>query len=485
MQTAEKLRPFGARDKIGYAMGDLGCNLSFQLISSYMFLFYTQCIGLTTTNWAWIIVVSKIWDAVNDIIIGGMVDRHRLSKKSKFMPWIAIGSVGLLAFSILLFLPVQQLSQAGKAIWCLLIYGLYTTAYTMVNVPYGSLHSVITEDPKQRTSLSTFRSIGAGVAAVLVMLLPQVVYVDNVLSESRMFLVAVVFSVVAFFVFILLRKMVTERVVREERVEKVSYLSTIKSFFTNRALLAITIATFAVVAFHNSSASVNNLVFQFYFHDAEKASFAMIASYVPLLALMPFASTIVGKVGKKRFIVLGGLGSMLSGILMLFLPITMPFVSGVMGSMLSGILMLFLPITPDTKGMVLYIAGLMLVNIGSCVFQIIVWAIVADCIEMSYRKKGVREEGSLYAIYSFFRNLAQGVGSAVVALSLSAAGYVESAPVQTDEASAKFKTLYILLLVAGLAVMTVSMKFIYNIDLKQEQAFAPANGDVAETMQGE
>lgn len=188
----------------------------------------------------------------------------------------------------------------------------------------------------------------------------------------------------------------------------------------------------------------------------------MIASYVPLLALMPFASTIVGKVGKKRFIVLGGLGSMLA-----------------------GILMLFLPITPDTKGMVLYIAGLMLVNIGSCVFQIIVWAIVADCIEMSYRKKGVREEGSLYAIYSFFRNLAQGVGSAVVALSLSAAGYVESAPVQTDEASAKFKTLYILLLVAGLAVMTVSMKFIYNIDLKQEQAFAPANGDVAETMQGE
>ena len=462
MQTAEKLRPFGARDKIGYAMGDLGCNLSFQLISSYMFLFYTQCIGLTTTNWAWIIVVSKIWDAVNDIIIGGMVDRHRLSKKSKFMPWIAIGSVGLLAFSILLFLPVQQLSQAGKAIWCLLIYGLYTTAYTMVNVPYGSLHSVITEDPKQRTSLSTFRSIGAGVAAVLVMLLPQVVYVDNVLSESRMFLVAVVFSVVAFFVFILLRKMVTERVVREERVEKVSYLSTIKSFFTNRALLAITIATFAVVAFHNSSASVNNLVFQFYFHDAEKASFAMIASYVPLLALMPFASTIVGKVGKKRFIVLGGLGSMLA-----------------------GILMLFLPITPDTKGMVLYIAGLMLVNIGSCVFQIIVWAFGADCIEMSYRKKGVREEGSLYAIYSFFRNLAQGVGSAVVALSLSAAGYVESAPVQTDEASAKFKTLYILLLVAGLAVMTVSMKFIYNIDLKQEQAFAPANGDVAETMQGE
>lgn len=454
--TRTKLRPFGMRDKVGYAMGDLGCNLSFQLISSYMLLFYTQCIGLTTQNWAWIIVVSKIWDAVNDILIGGMVDRYKISKKSKFMPWITIGSIGLVGFTILLFLPVQQFSQTGKAIYCLVIYGLYTTAYTMVNVPYGSLHSVITEDPKQRTSLSTFRSIGAGVAVVLVMLLPQIVYIDNALSANRVFLVAVVFSVLSFFVFFALRRMVTERVVREDRVEKVGYLSTIKSFFSNRALLAITIATFAVVALHNSSAAVNNLVFQFYFNDAGKSTFAMIASYVPLVALMPFASAIVGKVGKKKFIVIGGLGSTLA-----------------------GVVMLFLPITPDTKGMILYIAGLMLVNIGGCVFQIIVWAIVADCIEMSYRKKGIREEGSLYAIYSFFRNLAQGVGSAVVALSLSAVGYEESAAVQTDAASASFKTLYILLLVVGLAIMTLSMKFIYNIDYKQEQEFAASgqNGE--------
>ena len=167
-----------------------------------------------------------------------------------------------------------------------------------------------------------FRSIGAGVAAVLVMLLPQVVYVDNVLSESRMFLVAVVFSVAAFFVFILLRKMVTERVVREERVEKVSYLPR-SSPFSRTARCSPSLSRPSLWwRFTTPPLRVNNLVFQFYFHDAEKASFAMIASYVPLLALMPFASTIVGKVGKKRFIVLGGLGSMLAGVLMLFLPIT-------------------------------------------------------------------------------------------------------------------------------------------------------------------
>ena len=449
MEKSQKLRPFGMRDKIGYAFGDMGCNFSFQLVSSYMYLFYTQCIGLSAANWAWIIVVSKVWDAINDILIGNMVDRKRIGKKSKFMPWIAIGSVALVVTSIMIFTPVTGFSQLGKIIWCLASYCLWSVAYTLINVPYGSLHSVITEDPKQRTTLSTFRSIGASLPAVLIMILPKVVYKDNVLDANILFVVAIIFSVAAFFVFFAMRKMVTERVVREDKVqEKVGYISTIKSFFTNRAMVAITIATVAVVVFYNSTMSVNNLVFQFYFNDAGKATLAMIASYIPLIGFMPFASSIVAKIGKKKLIVVSGIVSVVS-----------------------GILMLFLPITPDMKGIVIYVIGLMFVNTGCCVFQIIVWAIVADCIEMSYRKKGIREEASLYALYSFFRKLSQGIGSAIVALALSAVGYVETATTQTAQVSENIKNLYIIFLVAGLAVMTLSMWFIYDIDYKQEQEF--------------
>lgn len=448
MKNEKELRPFGMRDKIGYAFGDMGCNFSFQLVSSYMYLFYTQCIGLSAKHWAWIIIVSKVWDAVNDVLIGSLVDRTRISKKSKFMPWISIGSVGLVVFSIMIFTPVSNFSQIGKILWCLGSYCLWSVAYTMINVPYGSLHSVITEDPKQRTTLSTFRSIGAALPAVLVMILPKLVYKDNVLSANSLFIVTIVFSIAAFFAFFGLRKMVTERVVREDKVEKVSYISTVKSYFTNRAMVGITIATVAVVIFYNSSMSVNNLVFQFYFNDAEKASLAMIASYLPLVAFMPFASNIVAKVGKKKLLTISGLVSVIA-----------------------GIVMLILPITPDFKGIIIYVVGLMFVNTGCCVFQIIVWAIVADCIEDSYRKKGVREEGSLYALYSFFRKLAQGIGSALVALSLSSVGYIESSSVQTAEVSANIKNLYIILLIIGLAIMTASMKFIYNIGFKEEQEF--------------
>lgn len=457
-KSAARTRPFGIRDEIGYAFGDLGCNLSFQLISTYMYLFYTQCIGVSAEHWAWIIIVSKVWDAINDVLIGRLVDSKRIGKKSKFIPWILLGGAGLVALTVMVFTPIQRFPQAAKIIWCLASYCLWSVAYTMVNVPYGSLHSVLTEDPKQRTTLSTFRSIGAGIGVVFTMLLPHIVYdADNQLSANRMFLVSIVFSVAAFGFFFALSRMVTERVVREETHEKVNYISTVKSFFTNRAMVGITIATVAIVIFYNSSMSVNNLVFQFYFNDAKKSSLAMLASYVPLVAMMPFASAIVSKIGKKKFICISGLVSAAA-----------------------GVLMLFLPITPDKKGMILYVGGLMLVNIGCCVFQIIVWAIVADCIEKSYREKGVREEGSLYAIYSFFRKLAQGIGSALVALSLGTVGYVENAATQTAEAGAGIKNLYIVLLVVGLAVMTLSMKFIYNIGFKEEQDFGKAIAEAEE-----
>ena len=137
------------RDKIGYALGDLGCGLSFSLVSNYMFLFYTQIIGLESEHWAWIIFVSKAWDAVNDILIGNMVDRKRISKKSKFMPWILIGAVGLVVLTVMIFTPVQ-FSQGGKIAWCLVTYCLWSVAYTLVNVPYGSLHSIITDNPRER-----------------------------------------------------------------------------------------------------------------------------------------------------------------------------------------------------------------------------------------------------------------------------------------------------------------------------------------------
>ena len=457
------VRPFGWRDKLGYAMGDMGCGFSFQLVSTFMQLFYMQYIGVGEEAYAIIIMLSKIFDAINDIIIGNLVDTKRIGKKSKYMPWILLGGVTLVIFNVMLFAPVKDFSQWGKYAWCLISYCLWSIAYTMVNVPYGSLHSVITDNPQEKVSLSTFRSIGAALPAIVIMIvLPGIVYNTTtnsageevqILKGETLLPVAIVLSVIALVVLWGTTKLVKERVNHESSENAVGFkaiISSAKSFFTNRVMVGATIATVASVAFFNSTMALNNMVFQYFFRDTGKIGIAMIGSYAPMIIFMALIGKLTKKFGKKNVIVT----TMLVGAI-------------------AGIVSFFVPITPDSKGMIIYVVCLMGLNLGNAGFQISIWAIVADCIEMSYRKTGKSEEGSLYALYSFFRKLAQGVGQAVVALGLSAIGFVEGDnAVQPADFGENVKSLYFVVLAVGSLIAFLSMKFIYNIGKKEEIEFA-------------
>jgi len=195
--------------------------------------------------------------------------------------------------------------------------------------------------------------------------------------------------------------------------------------------------------------ALNNMVFQYHFKDTDSIGIAMVGSYAPMIIFMIFVGKLTKKFGKKNVIVT----TMLIGAL-------------------AGIASIFAPITPDKTGMIVYIICLMGLNLGNAVFQISVWAIVADCIEVSYRKTGKSEEGSLYAIYSFFRKLAQGIGQAVVALGLSAIGFIEGDnAIQPEGFGEDVKSLYIIVLAVGSLIAFLAMKFIYNICKKEELEF--------------
>ncbi len=462
-KPANAVRPFGWADKLGYAMGDMGCGFSFQLVSTFMQLFYMQYIGVSENAYAIIILVSKVFDAINDIVIGYLVDTKKIGKKSKYMPWIIWGGLILVVFNVMLFAPVKNFSYAGKCVWCLVAYCLWSIAYTMVNVPYGSLHSVITDDPQQKVSLSTFRSIGAALPAIVIMMvLPRIVYNKStdaagneieVLKGETLLPVALVLSVIAFAVLWGTTKLVKERVEHKSEENAVGFkamISSAKSFFTNRAMVGATVASVASVALFNSTMALNNMVFQYFFKDTDKIAVAMVGSYAPMVLFMILVGPLTKKFGKKSVIV------------------STMFIGAV-----SGLVSLVAPITPDMKGMIVYIVCLMGLNLGNAVFQISVWAIVADCIEVSYRKTGKSEEGSLYAIYSFFRKLAQGIGQAVVALGLSAIGFVEGeGAVQPADFGKDVKSLYFIVLAVGSLIAFLAMKFIYNIGKKEEQEFA-------------
>lgn len=457
------VRPFGWADKIGYAMGDMGCGFSFQIISTYMQLFYMQYIGIAEEAYAVIIILSKIFDAVNDIIIGNLVDTKRIGKKSKYMPWLLLGSLALVVFNVLIFVDVRGFSEWGKYIWCFGTYCLWSIAYTMVNVPYGSLHSVITDKPQEKVALSTFRSIGAGIPAIVIMIvLPRFVYNKStnaageeieILKGEALLPIALILSIIAFVTLWGTTKLVKERVSHTSTDNAVGFramLSSAKSFFTNRAMIGATIASVASVALFNSTMSLNNMVFQYFFKETDQIAVAMIGSYAPMVVFMLLTGKLTKKFGKKNVIVT----TMLIGAV-------------------AGIASLFVPISPDKTGMIIYVVCLMGLNLGNAGFQISVWAIIADCIEVSYRKTGKSEEGSLYAIYSFFRKLAQGIGQAVVALGLSAIGFIEGEnAIQPESFGEDVKTLYFIVLAVGSLIAFLSMKFIYNIGKKEEEAFA-------------
>lgn len=471
MSKTNTIRPFGWQDKLGYAMGDMGCGFSFQLVSTFMLLFYQQYIGVDPAHYAIIIIIAKLFDAVNDVVIGNLVDTKRIGKKSKYMPWIILGGLTLVVFNVLLFVDIKSFPAIGKDLWCLITYCLWSIAYTMVNVPYGSLHSVITDDPQQRVSLSTFRSIGAALPAIVIMIvLPGIVYdkvpnqvtgeIDEILKGETLLPVALIMSIVAFVTLWGTTKLVKERVQRSEVAEQTTglkaFFSAFHSFFTNRAMVGATIASVASVALFNSTMALNNMVFQYFFKDTGKVGIAMVGSYAPMIVFMAILGKITAKYGKKKVVV----GCM--------------FVGAV-----SGIVSLFMPMTADMTGMLIYIVCLMGLNVGNAVFQISVWAIVADCIEVSYRKTGKSEEGSLYALYSFFRKLAQGIGQAVVSWGLIAIGFVEGEnAVQAADFGEKAKNLYFIVLAAGSLIAFLAMKFIYNISKEDEKSFA-ADSDIA------
>lgn len=447
---SKSLRPVGARDYFGYAMGDFGCNMSFALTTNYMMLFFTQYIGVSLKDWAWIIIVGKVWDAINDPIIGGIVDKYRIGKNSKFKPWITIGGLALVACTVFTFLPLASVESYGvRVAYCLIAYCIWSVAYTMANVPYGAMHSCITDDPAKRTNLSTFRSIGAALAqGPLMIILPMVIFNDqDELIGSRMIWVALICSAIGFIGFFLVNMLVTERVEIEQQQEKFNYIKTLKSFTKNRPLIALCLVSILNIVCFMSMTTVNQIIFQSYFHNTDLLAVANVISYLPMIFVMPLVGVITKKIGKKGFLVVINLISSVAGIAMLVI-----FRSGLMN--------------PETSmALIIWIVGLMFLFLSNASFGIIVWAMVVDCIDYGYEKTGVKEEGTTYAIYSFFRKLAQGLGSAFSALALGFCGYVEElGAAQPAEVAENITFMYIAVMTAGVILTVVLMKFAYNIN---------------------
>lgn len=393
-------RKFSKRDVIGYFFGDFGCNMSFALISSFMFIYFTQFVGIKLVHYSIIILLTKIFDGINDPIVGALIDRFTPSKGDKFKPWIKYGGIILAFASAIMFVDSSSWNYTLKLIICIGSYVIWDICYTIVNVPYGSLNSVMTVDSKERTLLSTARSYGGLIGGSLIgFLIPLFAYREDVVDGQtvsiflgeRMFIIAIILGVVAIVSFFLLVNNVEERVVHvvseDKEEEKFSYLEALKGFVKNKAILALALNALFQMIFIASSAQLGTITYQLYFKDGSLSSLLVLTRIVPLVIGSLVGPPLIAKYGKKACVAIPTFLTSLIYLAMAFLPIQSPAI------------WLTLQIVAVTV---------------SCVTTIAIWAMVSDAIDYQELQTGKRNEGSVYATYSMIRKIGQGVGQALV-----------------------------------------------------------------------
>ena len=447
---ANGYRKFGIRDKLAYAAGDLGCCLSFSLKSTVQ-IFWTQYMGVSLEAMAILMMIVQVWDAINDPVIGSMVDADKKTyKRNKFLQYIWVGSIGLMAGASLMFLPFPNAPMVLKYILFVVGYIAWDAFYTIANVPYGSVMSLITTDSAERASLSVFRSVGSMAGNMIPpMILPFLIYdANDNLKGNVVFWAALIMGLAGFFCF---QYMIKNTVVRVEQnvncgedAPKFNIFKSFGSFFKNRAAVGATLAPVGQFIGMYGASYATTAMYQSYFNAAKLSGVMGLISYIPMFLFMPFATKIVMKFGKKESVSVGALITMIGYALLLIVP--MP---------------------PNTTGMLMWAGCSLIAGMGAGLYSAVSWSLMADAMDYGEWKTGVREEGTTYALHSFFRKLAQGIGPSIGMVVAGALGFVEAnGGQQTFEVAVRMRyQAAAFYFISGL-LQFIGLAIVYNLDKK-------------------
>ena len=463
-------RKFGMMDKLAYAAGDFGCNMSFSLKSTVQ-TFWLVYMALETGLLSALLLVVQIWDAINDPLIGSLIDADkRKYKMGKFKTYIFIGACGLLIAGSLVFLPLPNTAVWFKAILFIVGYIIWDACYTIANVPYGAMLSLVSEDAGERAQLSTWRSVGSMIGNILPnVILPFLIWekvfdesgnpvldentgkqVQNLLGD-RVFFAALIMGLLGFIGFIFMIKKITIRVDESEvkvgEGEKFNVIKAFGNFMKNRPAVGATIAAMGMFLGMQSATTATTIMFATYFEEPSLSGVVMIVGFVPMFLFMPFIKKIVERYGKKEASVLGTLVSLAGGALMFIFPL----------------------FSNKTVGLVIYMAALTIYGVGMGVYTCVSWAMMGDAIDYNEWKFGKREEGTIYSLHSFFRKLAQGIGPSIVLLLMGSLGYVSKLQThgQSPETAYNMCWLVAALYAVSAILQLVGIAFVYNLDKKK------------------
>ncbi len=445
--TKTSVSPFGMRDKLGYMFGDFGNDFTFILSSSFMLKFYTDVMGISAAVVGLLMMVARFIDAFTDVTMGQIVDRSKPTKDGKFKPWIKrmCGPVAIASFLIYQS-GFANMAYGFKVFWMVVTYILWGSIfYTSINIPYGSMASAVSADPKDRADLSTWRTIGATLAGLVIgvgtpMFAYEVVDGNTVLSGSRMTFIAGVFGVFAIICYLLCFKLVRERVEVPANNAKLNIGKLLGSLVTNRSLLGIIAAAIALLLAMLTMQGMAGYVFPNYYGNATAQSMSSLAGTAAMLVICaPFASKLSAKYGKKEL--------------------------SVVSCVAAAIVYLVCLIVHPSNAFV-YVGFFTVAYIGLGFFNTVIWAMITDVIDDAEVKNGVREDGTIYSVYSFARKLGQALSAGLTGSLLTMIGYSNATAFDPEVTERIFK-LSCIAPIIGFTLVAVFLIVIYPLNKKR------------------
>lgn len=450
-KSTKAVRPFGIRDKIGYMFGDFGNDFTFILSSMFLMKFYTDIMGVEGWIVGVVMMVARVVDAFTDVTMGRICDASKMTPVGKFKPWIRrmCGPVAIASFLI------YQSGLAGmpmgfKIGWLFVTYILWGSIfYTSINIPYGSMASAISADPGDRQSLSTFRTMGATLAGVVIGAgIPLIAYDtvegNSVLNGSRFMLIAGVFSIGAVICYLLCYSLTTERVRPEidPNAPKSTVSHMLRSIVTNRALVSIIAAAILMLLAQLTLTGMANYIFPNYYSAPDVQSLSSLLTMALTFVIAAVAKPIAVKVGKREMSILASFIS----------------VAGLVGAFI---------VRPQNVWV--FVAFYMVSYLGIAMFTMFCWALITDVIDYSELKNGVREDGTVYAVYSFARKLGQAASSGLTGGLLSLVGYTAATAYDPDVLEGVFN-ISTLVPAAGFLLLGLVLLLWYPLDKKTVEA---------------
>lgn len=431
---AGALKKLSPRAVVGYALGDFGCNLSFTMVTSFLLIYLTDVVGLAAAAVGTMFLIVRFWDAFADLFAGRMVDRT-MTRWGKFRPFILFFAVPLMVLSVLNFtVPTAGIKWFGfievnpsmgvKLLYAYLAYAILGLFYSLVNIPYGSLVSGMTQSVKERGKLVAARLFGAQAGTILLtyIVAPQIskiqkttpelpenadaaaraVYEQAVVEyrqdlQNVFTLTTVLFMVLGCLAFFLTFLWCRETVVRTQ--PSVTIKETFATLKGNKPLAYLCTASFFYLIAYFAVGGSMAFYAAYVLGDFKYTAPMTLMNVGMALLISPFVPWLIAKFGKKNLFQYCGLFTIVGGVALFF--------------------------TPD-HNFALAMFFLAVKGVGATFISTVMFGLEADTVEYGEWKSGRRSEGGTYAIFSFTRKMTQALGGAMGAWALALGGYISA-----------------------------------------------------------